>query len=384
MIASDFRQGQIRLSAVVMTHPGRIDEARRLRDLHPGLRLRIVCDPRPERKGINLDAARAAWSAVADDATHHLVIEDDVILCPRFGERLAALIAAQPGAAISLFAEWGSATASVARMAAMHGTAFADVIDHYLPHQAAVLPAGVARGFDAFAETATGPKACDIVLLRYLRGAGVPCYVSVPNLVEHRHMPSLVGPRSDFQGRRHAVCFLSDELGPAAGDLAVRDAVLADLRFVPNLVWMSASAVIDRRDEGREDHWRPVPAVELLAERGMTDPARSEAFQSAVRSLDDLDEVRKRIGDRPLGELWTVAYSLGLAAAGTGNLPADPAAGPLAQQALATLAPGGLRRLIPPADLDWLAACLAPLTVAAVRHAASEIGTGSAEPIGSP
>src|SRR5580658_1222480 len=374
MISSDPRVGEIRLSATVMTHPGRIDEARRLRDQYPELGLQVVCDPKPDRKGINLDAAQASWSSVADWATHHLVIEDDAILCSRFAERLMAVIAAQPHAAVALFAEWGSLSASVARMAALHGTSFSEVVDHYFPHQAAVLPADLARGFDAFAQSATGPKACDVVMHRYLRSEGVQCYVSVPNLAEHGDLPSLVGARSEFQGRRKAVCYLSE---PPVAD----EGVLAGARVVPNLVWMKTAAVFDRRDEDGRDHWMPVPAVELLAEHGMADPALSEAFSFAVSSLTDAGHLRDRVGDRALGELWTAAFSLGLAALGTGQVPDDPATRPVARQALATLAPGGLRRLVPPGELDWLADRLAPLTLAAVRFAVGEVKAGRAVPI---
>lgn len=379
MIVSSQPGREIRLSAVVMTHPARIDEARRLRELHPDLELHLVCDPSPERKGYNLDAARAAWSAVADGATHHLVIEDDVLLCQGFLDRLMALIAVQPLAAISLFAEWASLTASLARMAAMHGTAFAEVVDLHMPHLGLVLPAGVARGFNAFAATAIGPKACDIVMLRYLRRTGVHRYVSIPSLIEHRQLPSIVDPHNDRQGRRHAVCFLPEVAGPRPGH-----AVLSGLSIVPNLACTSASAVFEHRirsDEGTDELWRPVPAAELLAERGMDDPAQSQAFRSAVAAVADLDEVLDRVGDRALGALWTTAFSLGLAAAGTGPLPDDPAGTPLARQALTTLAPGGLRRLVPAADLDWLSEQLAPLTLAAVRQAVSEASDGRAEPI---
>jgi hypothetical protein len=251
-----------------------------------------------------------------------------------------------------------------------------------MPHLALALPAEVARGFDGFAATAIGPKACDIVMLRYLRRAGVDRYVSIPGLIEHRQLPSIVGPYNDRQGRREAACFLPEVTGPAPGD-----AVLAGLSVVPNLAWTRASAVFEHRmrsGESADELWMPVPAAELLAERGMEDPALSGEFKAAVASIGDLDQVCDRVGDRALGALWTTAFSLGLTAASTGRLPGDPTAEPLARAALSTLAPGGLRRLVPGADLDWLSDQLAPLTLAAVGHAVSEVNAGRAELISEP
>jgi hypothetical protein len=382
MIVSGPPGREIRLSAVVMTHPARLAEAHRLRDLHPDLDLRVAIDPSPDRKGYNLDAARTAWSAVADRATHHLVIEDDVILCRGFLHRVLELISAQPRAAVSLFAEWGSLTASLVRVAATAGIAFAEVVDLHMPHLALVLPAEVARGFDGFAATAIGPKACDIVMLRYLRRAGVDRYVSIPGLIEHRQLPSIVGPYNDRQGRRQAACFLPEVTGPVPGE-----AVLAGLGVVPNLAWTTASVVFEHRIRGEEsadELWMPVPAAELLADRGMADPALSGEFRAAVAAIGDLDRVCDRVGDRALRALWTTAYSLGLMAASTGRLPGDPAGEPVARAALGTLAPGGLRRLVPGADLDWLSGQLAPLTLAAVGYALSEARAGRAELIDGP
>lgn len=365
----------IRLSAAVMTHPARIDAARLLRDRHAGLDLQIVCDPEPERKGKNLGAARAAWSCVPAWATHHLVLEDDVILGPGFAERVRAAIEARPGAAISLFAEWGSSTASVLRVAALRGAAFAEVVDHYLPHQAAVLPAAAARGFAEFAVGAARWEPCDVVMLRYLRGADVPSCACLPNLAEHRDLPSLVGRRSSFQGRRSATCF-------GAGDGPVGRAIIAGLPVVPRLSWVDATAsCLVRGPAGRE-----VPGAALLAERGVADPADSAAFRDALAGLGDGPELVQRLGAAALGQLWTAAFLLGLVALGAGPGRPDLADGlvdgPLADGALVTLAPGGLRRLVPPEDLDWLSGRLAPLTRQAVRWAEREVRAGHVAAIG--
>jgi hypothetical protein len=370
----------VRLSGAIMTHPGRIDAARRLRDLHPDLRLEVICDPEPDRKG-NLGAARAAWSAVADGATHHLVLEDDVTLCPGFAQRVRAVIASQPRAAISLFAEWGSWTATVARVAALHGVSFAEVVDHYLPHQAAVLPAAAAAGFGDFAEHEAWWPGCDVVLLQYLRSAGIACLVHLPNLVEHRDLPSLIGRRSEFQGRRMAVCYAGDTPAQAPGTQAPGSMAISGLRVVPYFAWYDAQAMCRVRDSGAGDGWRQVPTAELLDERGAANPALTETFGDTVSSLGDAGLLRQRVGDPALGALWTTAYTLGLVAAGAGRLSGNPAAGPLARPALATLAPGGLRRMVPPSDLGWLASRLGPLAAAAVRLAVSDVAQGRAAPI---
>src|SRR4051794_21448311 len=98
----------VRLSAVVMTHPRRLAAARALAARHPDLDLRLVVDPRPDAPPNALRTARAAWKAVAAGATHHLVVQDDMLLADGIGALLTRAATALPGQVLSLFTEWGS------------------------------------------------------------------------------------------------------------------------------------------------------------------------------------------------------------------------------------------------------------------------------------
>src|SRR5437660_12652471 len=128
-----------------MTHPARVQSAERLGAEHRDRDLRIACDPAPELGPATLRTARAAWAMVAPHATHHLVIQDDVILPDRFFEHVAAALACRPDSALAFFAEWGCATATAIRVAALRGASWAEVVDWYVPTQALALPAAVAR-----------------------------------------------------------------------------------------------------------------------------------------------------------------------------------------------------------------------------------------------
>ena len=139
------RPPEVRLSAVVMTHPRRRAAAEALRDLHPDLDLGIVVDPDPDGPPDALRTARLAWSAVRDDATHHLVVQDDMRLIDGFAAHAARAAAAMPGQVLCFFTEWGSRTSHALRLATLEGASWVPVIDPYVPTTALLLPAEVAQ-----------------------------------------------------------------------------------------------------------------------------------------------------------------------------------------------------------------------------------------------
>jgi hypothetical protein len=116
---------EIRLSTAIMTHPARRAHAERIRDEYPELNATIAEDPAPGEPPSSLRSARRAWAAVGPGATHHLVLQDDVVLSSWFAEEIRRATAARPGDALSLFSEWGSQSrcaARVARLASARGT----------------------------------------------------------------------------------------------------------------------------------------------------------------------------------------------------------------------------------------------------------------------
>lgn len=323
------------LSAAVMAHPARLRAAEELRDRHPELDLRIVVDPTPTVDGGPLRTARMAWDAVTPDATHHLVIQDDSALCASFREQVERAIAAKPHHALALYAEWGSNTSYACRLAAFVGAAWAEPIDHYLPTQALVLPAEVARGFSSFVEYA-GPHD-DMAMLGYLAKEGVTALAAMPNLVEDSSLPSIVG--HDFLGHRASVCFLAE---PGIVDWST-DAVAPTTVPVLDPVTGQPMSLV-QYNSSRTD-WRRV--YQPVTSRYEVPPAT--VLELGRATLERYPDALREFGQRLLHGMWLTAFGLGLVACdlrgpGTGALDLV-LAGPIAHAALKTMPYGALRVL---------------------------------------
>lgn len=349
--------GTVMLSAAVMTHPSRAQAAALLCQRHPELDLRIVVDPVPNEPAGALRTAARAWQAVRDGATHHLVLQDDVLLCDGFAASLRAAIATRADHAVCLFAEWGSRTAHVCRLAALRGAAWAEAVDEYVPSPAIALPAEAARGFGEFASRAVrdGEHIDDVAMRRYLGAVGIEASVLVPNLAEHLAGPSLAG--NDIMGERRSVChggwFPSAALGAGVSGLPV----------VPHFSWWEGRSVCCLRDPAAAGGWRKVPSAEFLAARGLSPGDLRDRFSRAVADVDAAGTVRDTVSGILLFQLWLTAVALGAVAGDHVGAVVDT---PVARRALATLAPGGLRRFVPEARLAALAIAMEPLVRDAV------------------
>lgn len=334
----------VRISCAVMTHPRRAEAARRLAESLPGLAAAVVVDPRPEGPPSTLRTSLAAWAAVPGWATHHLVLQDDADPRPGLVEALTALVGAHPAEPLSLFCEWGSATATMARWAALGGYGLAECVDQYVPTVGIVLPAATARELVA----AVGPggqqeepddeEPDDEALARFLERTGRAALVTVPNLVEHDGELSLVGNGHRMGVRRSVL--LRQKTDPLPDTRLLRAPPL-----VPFVSWRRArasAAVWDtdrRRHLGHRSHLRTA-----LSETGVP-------HTDLVRELDGWlasapgQRLEGALGYGLLHELWMGAT----AAAAWAPLPEealrDPSA--TARAALATLAPGGLRTVVP-------------------------------------
>jgi hypothetical protein len=366
------------LTAVVMAHPARLEAAEALRRGHPELDLAVVVDPRPNDRPSPLRTARVAWSAAGRNASHHLVLQDDIAVGPDFQRRVAAAIAAMPGAALSLFTDWGSRTASVLRLAALLGRSWAEVTDPAVPTQALVLPADVAAGYDEFAQREAGDDLMDdTVMWAYLHARGVPALVSVPNLVEHDLAPSLLGNDARL-GRRRSAWY--DPGPPAPGEWA---GGVAAPTLVPFVRWRSGRTLSDVREVGGRGEWQRIGTAQLLGFRGLRPEEIDGALRDAVASLDAGAEVEAAVGREPLGSLWLTAVALGVslaemwsrrsAAAVTVD---DALAAPGAAAALSTMPWGTLRLLCAEDVLTRHAGPLGVLVTGAVRYGFRRAGGG--------
>jgi hypothetical protein len=346
-------RGAVRLSAAIMTHPSRLARAVALRDRHPQLDLRVLVDPEPDGPPSALRSARLAWAAVDGSATHHLVLQDDAVLGTDCPGRLAALLSRRPDDAVCLFTEWGSATSFAVRLAALSGAGLAEVVDHYAPTVAAVLPAGLARDFGA--QPLGDVPQDDVALRTFLLRRGVSAYVPVPNLVDHDPGVSLTG--NDFMGARRAAC-LADPPGTDV-DTAVRPQTL------PFFSWIEGRALCNVREDPAGAAWRRELPQWFFTRHGIDMAAAVAAGKDAVRPL-----ARGAVPPVLLFGLWMTAYCLGVEAARLVGAERVEAAlsGPVAAAALHTMPWGTLRRFVGADDLVLGGPALRDLLDDGVRH----------------
>ncbi|MEE6308004.1 hypothetical protein V1634_14340 [Plantactinospora veratri] len=359
------------LSAAVMTHPRRLPQARAVAAGLAPLDAALAVDPDPDGPPSTVRSARLAYAAVSPEATHHLVVQDDVRLPAGFVAAARQSLARQPRAAVSYFVEWGSRTASLVRFAALTGASWVPMVNPYVPTQALALPADTAREFAAFLSTQpeTG-SADDELALEFLRRAGVPCLVTVPNLVEHDDRSSLIGNHG--HGVRLSACLLPDGPGPADETAPLRGPVLDVPAMLPFLAWTDGTATtIDTTDGSYSTR---LPTGRVLAAEGWDEAGLTGAYQAAVDEIPAGDTVRAEIGDRHLYALWQTAVAMGTVLRGTWPATAARLAArletPLVARALRTMGPGALRTFH---DFDLLTGRedeLAALVGTGLRHGA--------------
>ncbi|MEU3404611.1 hypothetical protein ABZ766_11770 [Streptomyces sp. NPDC006670] len=356
----------VRLSVVVMAHPRRAAAARALAGRLSGLGAAVVLDPEPDGPPNALRTALRAWSAVAPGATHQVVLQDDALPVEGFAERLHALVAAQPDAALSLFTEWGSRSSYALRIAAMSGHQLAPVVDDYVPCVGLVLPAGVARGFEAHARAeARDGDPDDLALLRYLVARGVRTLVPVANLVDHDNetTTSLVG--NSVHGPRSAACLVP----PSRAPLPPVPTVLTGLGTVPYYDFWGQYSDACVPDASSLDGRVRSSARVFLRGHGVREEELSAALGAALERCPERAFLEERVSEIVLTEVWIVSFLLGFLAAeleGGGGAGLD-LTGPLPAAALATLGPGAVRRVVPRRLLPAVGALLTPLVLEAVR-----------------
>jgi hypothetical protein len=344
-MASMIEHGAIRLSAAVMTHPGRLTAARRLCAELAELQPVIALDTDPGRPDSVARNAQRAWAAADAKATHHLVLQDDVTPCRGFASGLFDALARRPGDALSLFTEWGSASSFAVRLAALAGRRWAPVIDPYVPTVGVVLPAHAAREFAA--RGASLAPQDDVGMALLLAELGVSAHVAVPNPVEHLGTESLAG--NDFMGERRAA--LAGPWPPASAD-----ADADDLRCdIPYLATGTGRPMAALYDAGRGT-WTPAPFTAFTERAGVAATEVTRLGEPGRAAVDHLRAagLSKR-AQFVLGGLRCVAFGLGFQAVRHGDGPRsspDPTA-------LRTAPHGALRWALTPEEI---AAHLEPVT----------------------
>ncbi|MFF0224275.1 NAD-dependent epimerase/dehydratase family protein [Streptomyces sp. NPDC004629] len=330
--STDAAPAPVRLSGAVMTHPSRSSAARRLAELDPAGRVQVVTDPEPDGPPTALRSAALAWQSVGPEATHHLVLQDDVVLAEGFypyAERVAAAVRHE---AVAFYAGWEGRTGAAVRLAALAGREWTYAVEEHTPCLALMLPAEVARGYPAFAAEHGNGWPYDVVMQRYLNSLGVPIRVSVPGTVDHSEVPSIAG--NSTHGWRQAAVFTSRAAEPAAYDCA-------QFAVVPFYQYGDARTAIRRR---AQEQWAYIETERYLRRLGLAEHCRT-----ALAAAD----TAKLPGQVAQG-VWETAFAMGVVVARvSGEAPAVKTL----RTVMDSLGPGGLcedytaeelRELIPP------------------------------------
>ncbi|MEV7601331.1 hypothetical protein AB0O91_28590 [Kitasatospora sp. NPDC089797] len=350
-----------RMSGSVMTHPKRLDAARRLAADAPAGALSVVVDPDPTGKPSVLRTALAAWSAIGEGATHHLVVQDDMILSESFFERARRAVEAMPDAALALFALWDSRNGAAVRFGALTGARWVAAVGEYFPCVAIILPRDVAAGYVEYAGRHLFGWPDDILMDRYLRAEDVPRFVAVPNLAEHDDQGSISG--NAFRGPRRSVCFLpSDRPGDERRQLG-------GLRVIPFFKYGIARCDVRLPGPGRP-RWLHLECEQYLEGEGVP----------VGRLRSRLPEFGPGIDPQAAWGAWLTAYTMGLvqrrdglvarSTASTADIDVDPA---VLAEALDTLGPGGLSQNGTAAAIDAVREDLAALTRHGLRAGQEDV-----------
>ncbi|UZN02963.1 hypothetical protein [Cellulomonas sp. S1-8] len=335
-----------RVAVSVMAHPRRAAAAADIARACGTLPARVVLDPEPHGPPSTVRTARLAWLPWQRDATHHLVLQDDVLLRADFDRHVTAAVAARPAAALSLFTEWGSFTSHALRIAAFGGHPWARQPDTYLGTQALVMPAGHARAFAERLAAVDLAVPDDHAVHAYTHEAGLEHLVSNPNLVQHEVGTSMVG--NVAMGARRATVTLPDDV-PLPADWWQGEA-LTELTRIPSVFW---------RDAGPSSYERrPTPGAPwTVAPVRPTFGHRQDEVEARVRALlraDDAGTGGTAVGAALTGVAVTMTAQLAVARS-LRRRPTSAAAEACAADAARTIAPGGLRTLTTagPHPVDW-------------------------------
>lgn len=210
------RWEQIRLSAAIQHTPARDEDA---------VYRRLTADL-PDAKTIAVPDADASWPTYAEclratpfSATHRLIVQDDVEVCPGFVDGVRAAIAARPDHLLSFFISHKPDGGVRAQMdACERGYAWA-ILDNreWCPTQALVWPAFLIGPMLRFSHRAT---ADDERVGAFLNQHGLYALQSVPSLVEHVHHSDTTLTAHNTPGpHRRAWCWM----GPDGRYLPARD-----------------------------------------------------------------------------------------------------------------------------------------------------------------
>lgn len=208
------------VSVAIQAHPARAAMAEELNGCLGG-RAEIVYDPAPD------DSLRSPWRTYREalertpaDATHRLILQEDVYVCDYFLDAVGAAVAAQPDRPLLFFVPGTPPHYVRAVLAACdRDESWAEMeLRTWVPVVAMLWPARLIGPLLSWFDTQgfpAGMVADDEIVGRFLRAVEEPPLASVPSLVEHPDtVPSIMnGHRWNGDGKnpgRRAACWIGD------------------------------------------------------------------------------------------------------------------------------------------------------------------------------
>jgi hypothetical protein len=190
----------MRVSVAIQHHPSRRAALARLRAQLPTAQ--VVTDPDPYGERNPWRTYQQCLRRVPTGASHHLILQDDVIVCPDFIAGLEAAIAAHPTRVLSLcITENEPYNAQRVHIARLHGYSWVELmwLDQGSSPQALVWPARIAIDFawwrapshphiDAMCIAQGGlpwSKDDSRVIAEYWKHRGITAIATVPSIVHH-------------------------------------------------------------------------------------------------------------------------------------------------------------------------------------------------------
>jgi hypothetical protein len=357
----------VKLSAVIMSHPRRESIARSLsRALGD---VPIVFDTSSGRSS-PLRGSLSAWRSAESTASHHLVIQDDVLPSRDLIGQFERAIAAYPNAILSGYANWDSRAGSATRMAAACGATWVETVtEFYFSSVATVIPTIYLDEFIEYSSRFIGIlKHDDLPLSQFIAERGILGLVAVPALVEHRGLPSIAGNNS--HGTMRAACFIGD----ATSEVRAQDRLAQGYELCPHFeagrvdCWARVSV------RGR-DRWARVPWTDVAPELGLDSAEMRSRFS---RAFGGQTAIAKDIDGEYVFGIWALAHILGMLVRRslipvTSHPPSDSAQRfdpAVVRMALSTLGTGAARfTTVHPSDLERHQGSLADLVVEAYNWA---------------
>ena len=283
---------RFQLSGSVLTHPARGNAAVQVLAQAPPGALAVVTDPVPSGPPTVLRTALAAWGTIPPSATHHLIVQDDMLLSTTLFERARLAIEAMPQAALTLFSLWDSRNGAAVRLGALTGARWVASVNEHTQCAALILPRAVAAGYVDYVRSHSWTWPEDILMSRYLRSRNVPCFIAVPNLAEHSDLPSIAG--NSFRGPRRSACFLPADR-PGGEDRAH-----TNLSVVPFFKNGRAQCVV-RLENSQPARWLHLETADHLRGAGVPDRDLRPRLGRLMKGLDP----------QALLGTWLTAYTLG-------------------------------------------------------------------------